>query len=110
MGPLGFEPRIANAPGWYTKPFYAQQTQDMPLSAEEQAIRRPHEEVKYTEQIHKTIEKRARLTTMSTDRTRRLLRNVTQKKPPPTQWEKAEKKSQIRRPRALREMSCDLTR
>ena len=22
VGPLGFEPRIANAPGWYTKPSY----------------------------------------------------------------------------------------
>jgi integrase len=39
VGSLGFEPRIANAPGWYTKPSAANAEQDTPQIAK--AIRRP---------------------------------------------------------------------
>jgi integrase len=55
VGSLGFEPRIANAPGWYTKPFYPEQNQYTHQS-ERETIRRPHEIVKCEEQIDKTIE------------------------------------------------------
>jgi integrase len=38
VGSLGFEPRIANAPGWYTKPSSTELTQDTQISP---SIRRP---------------------------------------------------------------------
>ena len=74
VGSLGFEPRIANAPGWYTKPMYPTQNQSTQQSeqtktesvydpketqtkSESQAIRRPQPNPKYKTQIDKTIEK-----------------------------------------------------
>jgi len=59
VGSLGFEPRIANAPGWYTKPSftpYAQDTIQIQTQTKD-SIRRPHEEVRYQTEIDKTIAK-----------------------------------------------------
>ena len=56
VGSLGFEPRIANAPGWYTKPLQPLVTQDNHL-VQVEAIRRPHEEIRYKEQIDNTCAK-----------------------------------------------------
>ena len=61
VGSLGFEPRIANAPGWYTKPLqppYAQYNHQTELKAV--AIRRPLEpEVRYQDEINKTLDRAA---------------------------------------------------
>jgi hypothetical protein len=56
VGPLGFEPRIANAPGWYTEPLKVTVDQYTILSPS-LAIRRPQPEARYQEQIDKTIAK-----------------------------------------------------
>jgi len=56
VGSLGFEPRIANAPGWYTKPLKVTVDQYTILSPS-LAIRRPQPETRYQEQIDKTIAK-----------------------------------------------------
>ena len=56
VGSLGFEPRIANAPGWYTKPVQPTETQYNQL-AQSVTIRRPQQETPYDEQINKTIAK-----------------------------------------------------
>ena len=74
VGSLGFEPRIANAPGWYTKPMYPTQNQstqqseqtktesvydpkEIQTKSESLAIRRPQPEVRNQLEIDKTIEK-----------------------------------------------------
>jgi integrase/recombinase XerD len=54
VGSLGFEPRIANAPGWYTKPLQAELNQDTQILL---AIRRPQQPTQYEVEIVKTIAK-----------------------------------------------------
>jgi len=56
VGSLGFEPRIANAPGWYTKPLQPTEDQSRIL-APSVAIRRPQADVRYRNEILKTIER-----------------------------------------------------
>jgi hypothetical protein len=55
VGPLGFEPRIANAPGWYTEPSAEELTQDTQICQSSNAIRRPQEQAKYQAEIIKTL-------------------------------------------------------
>jgi integrase len=55
VGSLGFEPRIANAPGWYTKPFQPNLNQSTLQSADSEAIRRPQQQVRYHDLIIKTL-------------------------------------------------------
>jgi len=56
VGSLGFEPRIANAPGWYTKPLKVTVDQ-YTIQSPSLAIRRPQPEIACKEQIDKTIAK-----------------------------------------------------
>jgi integrase len=57
VGSLGFEPRIANAPGWYTKPFQPYLAPVYPTATEADmvAIRRPHSTIRYEDQIINTL-------------------------------------------------------
>ena len=60
VGSLGFEPRTANAPGWYPKPSAEEPTQDaqglhIQLEQFSKARRRPHEDVRYQAEIDKAV-------------------------------------------------------
>lgn len=52
VGPLGFEPRTASAPGWYPRPFQAELHQDAQIL---QTRRRPQQPTKYGDLIINTL-------------------------------------------------------